>query len=107
MKVEYLLENLKFNDDHPHAETLFNNETSKVIRFCLKPGQEIKEHQAHRYKLNIIILRGKGIFAGGDGQERCFYPFTLLQFEVNELHKVSAIEQELVFIAFLDEPKIP
>ena len=105
MKVEHLLENFKFNDDRPHAETLFNNETSKVIRFSFKPGQELKEHRAPRYKLNIIVLQGKGVFAGEDGQELLVNPMTLLRFEVNELHKVRALEEELVFVAFLDEPK--
>jgi len=105
MKVEHLLENLRFNDDRPHAETLFNYETSKVIRFTLKPGQELKEHRAPRYKLNIIVLRGKGMFGGGGGQELSANPMTLLHFEVNELHRVKALGEELVFVAFLDEPK--
>ncbi len=39
MKTLLLLTDLTFNDAHPHTEPLLVDDTGRVLRFTLKPGQ--------------------------------------------------------------------
>jgi quercetin dioxygenase-like cupin family protein len=48
MKAYSLLENLEFHDKNPYAEPLLVNENSRILRFTLRPGQEVREHEAPR-----------------------------------------------------------
>ena len=42
------------------------------------------------------------MFAGSDGQEQEVGPGSLLIFEPNERHSVRALDEELVFVSFLE-----
>ncbi|MEO0168267.1 MAG: cupin domain-containing protein [candidate division WOR-3 bacterium] len=96
-----LLENLKFQDEHPYAEPLIAAEWGLVLRFMLKPEQSIKEHRAPYSPLFIVVMKGEGIFAGADGKEVKAGPGTLIIFEPGEEHTVRALDEELVFVGFL------
>jgi hypothetical protein len=48
-----------------------------------------------------VILKGIGIFSGGDNQEQRFGPGTLLVFDEGEMHAIRAEDEEVVFVAFL------
>lgn len=100
MKDINLLENLKFGDKDPHAETLHYDTEGRAIRFMLKPGQSIRQHNVPSSPFFVVILKGQGAFAGGDGVEKTCGPDTLLVFDPAENHTIRALD-ELVFVGIL------
>ena len=100
MKSIYLFENWQFEDKGPHAEPLHVDRNGRAILFTLKPEQTIREHNAPSSPFYVVVLGGRGIFAGGDGIERVVCSNTLLVFEPGEQHTVRALDN-LVFIGFL------
>jgi hypothetical protein len=48
-----------------------------------------------------VVLKGQGMFAGADGQERPFGPNSLLIFDPGENHSIRALGENLVFVGFL------
>ena len=101
MKTVKLLENLEFHDKNPYAEPLHVDKVGRVLRFTLKPGQEVVRHNAPDSPVYIIVLKGQGLFAGGEGQEQQFGPNSLLIFDPGEDHTVRALNEELLFLVIL------
>ena len=101
MQSKQLLTDLEFHDAAPYAQPLLVNQHSRILRWMLKPGQEIKQHSAPGSPFHVVILQGRGMFAGRDGQEREYGPNFLLTFAPDEPHTVRALDEELVFIGFL------
>jgi quercetin dioxygenase-like cupin family protein len=101
MKTLQLLEGLEFADRDPNAEPLFVDAQGRVLRFTLKPGQSIREHNAPHSPLYIVVLKGQGMFAGSDGQEQQLGPNSLLIFDPAENHTIRAANEELIFVGFL------
>ncbi len=101
MKTIDLFENAKFWDKDAHAEPLHVDREGRAILFTLKSGQSIREHNAPSSPFFVVVLKGKGIFSGGDGVEHTCGPNTLLVFNAGENHAVHAVDGELVFIGFL------
>ena len=100
MKSTNLQENWKFSGKGPHAEPLHADKNGRVILFTLKPNQSIRQHNAPSSPFDVVILSGRGVFAGGDGKEQTVGPETLLVFEPGENHSIRALD-ELVFVGFL------
>jgi quercetin dioxygenase-like cupin family protein len=96
-----LNDNWVFNDTNPYAEPLFVAKDGRILRFSLKPGQSVREHTAPHSPVYIVVLKGYGLFSGGDTAEQSFGPGTLLVFDVGEAHAIRAVDEELVFVAFL------
>jgi quercetin dioxygenase-like cupin family protein len=96
-----LLDNLVFHDKDPYAEPLFVDKTGRILRFTLKPGQSVREHTAPHSPVYIVILKGFGLFSGGDKHEQRVGPGTLLVFDAGETHAIDTDGEELVFVAFL------
>jgi quercetin dioxygenase-like cupin family protein len=67
----------------------------------LKPGQKIEEHRVPNSPFHVLVIKGRGVFAGGNGQEEEYGPGSLLVFQPDEPHTVRALDEELVFIGFL------
>jgi quercetin dioxygenase-like cupin family protein len=61
----------------------------------------VREHQAPHSPVYIVGLKGQGMFAGADGNEKLFGPNTLIIFEAGENHSIRALDEDLVFVAFL------
>lgn len=101
MKSLQLLEHLEFHDKNPFAEPLHVDKVGRVLRFTLKPGQQVIEHNAPESPVYLVLLKGRGLFAGGDGQEQSFGPDTLLIFDPGENHSIRAVDEEVVFMAIL------
>ena len=101
MRTAQLLEGLEFHEPAPYAQPLYVDEHGRVLRFTLKPGQSIREHNTPHSPFYVVVLRGHGAFAGGDGKEEQFGPSALLIFDPGELHMVRALDEELVFVGFL------
>jgi quercetin dioxygenase-like cupin family protein len=100
MKLINLLENLEFGNKDPHAEPLHVDRQGRAILFTLKPDQTIREHNAPSSPFFVVILKGKGVFAGGDGVGHTCEPNTLLVFDAGEQHTICSVEG-LVFVGFL------
>jgi quercetin dioxygenase-like cupin family protein len=96
-----LHDNVVFHDRDPYAEPLFVDKTGRILRFALQPGQAVREHMAPHSPVYIVILKGNGLFSGGENQEKRFGPGTLLVFDTGELHAVRAVGEELIFVSFL------
>jgi quercetin dioxygenase-like cupin family protein len=96
-----LHENIIYHDDDPFAEPLFVDPTGRILRFALKPGQEVREHTAPHSPVYIVVLEGTGLFSGGDEQEERFGPGALLILETGEPHAIRAEDEALVFLAIL------
>jgi quercetin dioxygenase-like cupin family protein len=101
MQITNLMEQLEFHTPHPYAQPLHVAENGRILRFMLKPGQSIREHNAPHSPFYAVVLSGEGVFAGGDGQEQRVGPGTLLIFAAGESHLVQALDSELVFVGFL------
>ena len=101
MKTFALLENLEFHDDMAYAQPLFVNEDGRVLRFTLRPGQAVKEHEAPHSPVYIMIVKGVGLFAGADGAEQRLGPENLIVFNSGEKHSLRADKEELVCIVIL------
>ena len=70
MKTTNLIEGIQFGDIEARGEPLYVDKLGRVIRFALKPGQSMREHNAPSSPVYIVVLKGKGMFAGG-GQFGC------------------------------------
>jgi quercetin dioxygenase-like cupin family protein len=103
MKSVQLLEELKFHDKDPYAEPLFVAEDGRILRFALRPGQIVREHTAPHSPVYIVVLKGHGMFVSADGKEQPFGPNALLIYEAGEYHSARALDEDLVFVAFLHE----
>lgn len=101
MKSLQLLEELGFHEQHPYAEPLFVDAAGRILRFTLRPGQSIREHDAPHSPFYVVVLKGQGIFAGEDGQEQRFGPHALLIFDPGESHVIRALDDDLVSVGFL------
>jgi quercetin dioxygenase-like cupin family protein len=101
MKIIPLMEDWEFKDKNPNAQPLFVTQDGRILRFALKPGQIVREHQAPHSPVYIVVLSGQGMFAGPDGKEQLLGPNALIIFDVGENHAVRALDEDLVFVAFL------
>lgn len=101
MKARQLLEDLEFHEPVPFAQPLLVDQYSRILRWMLKPGQQIAEHQVPDSPFYVVVIQGRGMFAGADGHEQEFGPDSLLIFEPGEAHTVRALDEALVFISFL------
>jgi len=107
MKLANLLENLEFGSKDPHAKPLHVDRKSRALLFTLRPDQSIREHNVPSSPFLVVILKGTGVFAGGDGVQHTCEPNTLLVFDAGESHTIRAVD-ELVFVGFLHEvPIVP
>jgi quercetin dioxygenase-like cupin family protein len=101
MKVQRLLDGLEFHEPVPFAQPLLVDQNVRILRWMLQPGQSVREHNAPGSPFYVIVLQGRGLFAGSDGLEQAAGPGELLIFEPGENHTVRALDQELVFVGFL------
>lgn len=101
MRSTQLMDGLTFHDDNPYAEPLFVDKAGRILRFHLRPGQSIAEHDAPHSPFYAVVLKGSGQFSGADGAWAHFGTGSLIIFDPGEIHAVRALEEELVFVGFL------
>ena len=103
MRSEQRLEDLEFHQSVPFAQTLFVRNDGRVLRWMLLPGQRITEHTVPHSPFYVVVLKGHGMFAANGEQEQQFGPDSLLIFDPGEAHSVRALDEDLIFIGFLQE----
>lgn len=101
MQAIYIDPNLEFPKNTPAATGLYVEPSGRALLFTLRAGEEIAEHNAPNSPLFAYILKGRGEFAGQDGQSAEFGPGTLLVFETGEDHTVRALE-DLAFLGIME-----
>ena len=107
MKVFALDENVIFSDKNPNAEPLHVDENGRVLRFALRPGQVVREHNAPNSPVNIVVLQGNCLFAGADGREQNLGPSHMVLYDPGEDHTIRALDEPLVFLVVLHEAPNP
>ncbi|NIP32066.1 MAG: hypothetical protein GTO02_21890 [Candidatus Dadabacteria bacterium] len=101
MKIINPKEDISFNEEHAIAEPVFINKNNRILRFSLLPGQSIKEHKSPSSPVFINIIKGRGIFWGEDGVKKEVDSESVIIFTQNESHGITALDEELVFLALL------
>ncbi len=101
MKNFQLLDNVQFNEANGHAEPIYVDKMGRALLFALRPGQAIKEHNVPLSPVYFVVLKGRGICAGSDGQEHPIEPNTLVVMNPGESHTVRAIDEDLIFLMVL------
>jgi quercetin dioxygenase-like cupin family protein len=103
MKSRSLLENVEFHAEAPYAQPLFVSDDARILRFALRAGQIVQEHNAPHSPVFVTVLQGQGLFAGPDGVGQPFGPNSLIIFGAGENHSIQALNEDLVFTVFLRE----
>ncbi len=106
MQIYPLSADLEFHDPVPYAQPLLVNQDIRILRWMLKPGQQIGEHRVPEAPFFVVVLQGRGAFTGRDGEVQEVGPQTLLVFEPDEVHTVRALDEELVFVSFMPGTEI-
>jgi len=101
MKTFCLNEQLVFDPDRAYAQPLLADNQHRILRFMLKPGQKVKEHQAPSSAVILVVIQGQGLFSGADGQQQTLSAQDLVIYAKGEPHAIEALDQELVFLAIL------
>ncbi len=96
-----LMQDIKFNDSHPIAQSIHADKNGRLLQFALEPGQELKEHSNSTSPVYLLILKGEGVFRGDNGSQAVAGPGSIVIYDVDEKHSVKAGEEELVFVAIL------
>ena len=73
----------------------------RALLFALRPGQAIKEHNVPLSPVYFVVLKGRGMCAGGDGQEHSIEPNALVVLNPGENHSVRALDEDLIFLMVL------
>ena len=101
MKEFKLMSGWEFHNNAPYAEPLHVAADGRVLRFTLRAGQVVKEHEAPHSPVFVVVLSGHGQFAGADGKETTYGQNSLIIFDAGESHTIRAVKEDLVFVAFL------
>ncbi len=101
MQTISLHDKVIFHDNNPYAEPLFVDKDSRILRFALRPGQAVREHMSPNSPVYIMVLKGTGLFSGGDGKEERHGPGTLMVMSAKEVHAIRTDGEELIFLAIL------
>src|SRR5690606_36094293 len=62
MKSQQLLDDLEFHQSVPFAQPLFVRSDGRILRWMLKPGQQIREHSVPHSPFYVVVLKGHGMF---------------------------------------------
>ena len=103
MRTIDLFEDVIFSERKAHAESLHSNEEGRALRFAFLPDQKIESHEAPHSPIHLVIIQGRGMFAGADGVERECSEGMMVIFDSGEKHTVRALDEKLVYVAIYKE----
>lgn len=100
MELFKLLKDIEFKDgESGHAQLLYADSESRVLRFALSKGQKINHLYPHS-PVQVIVLQGQGVFEGSNGYQTAASN-SLLLFSKGEEFSVRTESEEIVFLALL------
>lgn len=102
--IKLLDKELVFGDNGPYTQQLLSNQLGKVVRYTLKPGQELDETHAPFMPRYFLVVKGQGMFISEDGDEAVCGPESLVIFDPREENSIKAIDEDLVVLGFLFWP---
>lgn len=73
--------------------------TGRDVRYFLRLSR-VNPSVNTQFAIFVVVLKGQGVFTGGDGIEHTCGPNTLLIFNAGEQHAIRAVD-ELAFVGFL------
>lgn len=98
MEVFKLLKDIEFAEgENGHAQVLYADSQSRVLRFSLARGQSVKHLHPHS-PVQVVVVQGNGVFEGDNGYQTAA-PNSLLLFAKGEEFSVKAESGDLVFLA--------
>ena len=106
MKTITLLDDeLVFGDQGPYAQQLLSDTIGKIVRYTLKPGQEMDETHAPFMPRYFMVMQGEGLFktADNDAGEKVGAG-SLVVFAPREDNTIQALDNDLVVVGFLHWP---
>lgn len=106
MKTIQLFEDLQFHERNPYAQPLSIDNFGHILRFALRPGQSLREHNPPDAPFYLVVLEGRGTFAGSDGREEELGAGTLLLFDPGEHHVIRARERDLILLGFMHTSRV-
>ena len=59
-----LSDGLEYHDKHAYAQPLLVDAAGRILRFTLRPGQMIEEHEAPDSPFYLVVLKGHGYLPG-------------------------------------------
>lgn len=107
MRVFNLHDEVQFDEEQAHAESIHSNDEGRALRFALLPNQKIENFQTPSSPVHLVVLQGKGTFVDANGEEKFVEAGTLVVFDANETHSVYTKDEKLVYIAIYNENPVP
>lgn len=106
MKTITLLDDeLVFGDNGPYTQQLLSDTIGKIVRYTLKPGQELDETHAPYTPRYFMVLQGEGLFKTADNDNGVKVGSgSLVVFAPREDNTIQALDNDLVVIGFLHWP---
>lgn len=101
MKVVNTLENYVFGEAGPYAQQLNSDQMGKIVRYTLKPGQELDETHAPFLPRYFVVVQGSGMFISEDGSMKECGPGSIILFDPKEENSIKADNEELIVLGFL------
>lgn len=93
-----LLKDIEFSEgENGHAQVLYADSQSRVLRFALSKGQSVNHLHPHS-PVQVVVLQGKGVFEGNNGYQTAAKN-SLLLFSKGEEFSVKAESEDVVFLA--------
>ncbi|MBL8164560.1 MAG: cupin domain-containing protein [Anaerolineae bacterium] len=101
MKTISLMDDLVFGEQGPYAQQLNSDQLGKIVRYTLKPGQELDETHAPFMPRYFVVLKGTGVFKSENGEEQRVGPGSVVIFAPKEENSIAATDEDVVVIGFL------
>ncbi len=92
----------RFRDEGPYVQILSDTGAARLVLFCFKPGQQLKEHRTSS-QIMIQVVRGRIAFAANE-QAITVSAGTLLQLEANVPHSITAQTTAVVLVTMTPSP---
>lgn len=104
MMMTSLIKDLKYLDNKPSIQLLFETESAKEIRIAMKEGQVMKKHQAP-YPIVVEIFEGSIDF-GVQGKVHNLIKGDLIALAGNEPHDLVCKEKSIIRLSLSKLDKV-
>ena len=93
---------IEFDDQKFNPKVLVNEPQMQVVLLCLRPGQEVPEHQTNG-PVNVLAIKGRVTFY--DGAELCeMTAGMLVRIEAGRPHRVVSHQDSALLVTLVKNP---